>query len=268
MTDLWLIDAFTDVPFAGNPAGVCWLDRPVPDAWMQSLAMEMNQAETAFLARENDGFRLRWFTPAVEVDLCGHATLASSHFLWSSGRLAPGTTARFQTRSGLLTAEPAAEGRITLDFPATPPVPAGPALDLCLALGISSGEVFTNRAPQPDLLVVLADGRAVRTLTPDLGALRKVDARGVIVTAPGDRPGVDFVSRFFAPRFGVDEDPVTGSAHCTLAPFWSGRLGRPLLVGYQASRRGGTVITQLAGDRVRLTGSAVTVVKGTVDLPA
>ncbi len=268
MTDLWLVDAFTDVPFRGNPAGVCWLDRTVPDDWMQSLAMEMNQAETAFLLREQDELRLRWFTPASEVDLCGHATLASAHFLWATGRLQPDRVARFRTRSGLLTAAPAPDGSITLDFPATPPAPAEPPAGLLTALGTPAGEVWSNRKPQADYLIRLDDAALVLALEPDFAALRRVDARGVIVTAPGNRPGVDFVSRFFAPRFGIDEDPVTGSAHCTLAPFWAARLGRTTLTGYQASRRGGTVHTRLIGDRVELTGRAVTVLRGTIDLPA
>ena len=267
MTSLWLVDAFTDVPFKGNPAGVCHLTGPVPDQWMQSLAAEMNQAETAFLLPEGDGFRLRWFTPAAEVDLCGHATLASAHFLWESGTLAQGTMASFETRSGRLTAAPGPSGTILLDFPSTPQRPAPPQPDLYQALGIAGGETFSNHAPQPDFLIALPDAAAVRRLEPDLGRLRRVEARGVIVTAPSDQPGIDFVSRFFAPRFGVDEDPVTGSAHCSLAPFWAGRLGRTELVGYQASRRGGIVGTRLLGDRVELAGHAVTVLRGTVEAP-
>ena len=267
MPTLWLIDAFTDAPFKGNPAGVCHLTRAVPDPWMQSLAMEMNQAETAFLLAEADGFRLRWFTPAAEVDLCGHATVASAHFLWESGALPRGTTARFHTRSGLLTAAPGPSAQILLDFPSTPPRPTTAPPGLREALGIASDEVFSNHAPQPDFLIVLPDAAAVRRLDPDQGRLRRVEARGVIVTAPGDQPGIDFVSRFFAPRLGVDEDPVTGSAHCSLSPFWAGRLGRTELVGYQASRRGGLVGTRLLGDRVELAGHAVTVLRGTVDEP-
>lgn len=267
MTDLWIVDAFTDAPFRGNPAGVCWLDHPVPDEWMQSLAMELNQAETAFLLREGDGFRLRWFTPASEVDLCGHATLGSSHFLWATGRLDPGAVAKFQTRSGLLTATPNQDQTITLDFPATPPVPVESPAELLPALGIATGEVYSNRTAQQDYLVRLEHPAAVLALEPDFGALKKLAARGVIVTSTGDRPGVDFISRFFAPAFGIDEDPVTGSAHCSLAPFWSTRLGRPDLVGYQASRRGGTVYTTVKGDRVLLSGRAVTVVRGAIDLP-
>jgi PhzF family phenazine biosynthesis protein len=267
MTDLWLVDAFTEQPFRGNPAAVCWLDHPAPEAWMQSLAMEMNQAETAFLLAEGDAYRLRWFTPALEVDLCGHATLASAHFLWQSGRLDRSATARFETRSGRLTAGPAAEGRIVLDFPARPPERAAAPEGLFQALGIGGGEVYSNRTAQPDFLVLVDDPAAVRALAPDFGRLIGIETRGVIVTALGDRPGIDFVSRFFAPRVGVPEDPVTGSAHCCLAPFWAARLGRVSLTGYQASKRGGTVGVRLEGDRVKLTGRAVTVVKGSVETP-
>ncbi|MEZ5316593.1 MAG: PhzF family phenazine biosynthesis protein [Vicinamibacterales bacterium] len=267
MSDLWLIDAFTDVPFRGNPAGVCWLDRPAPETWMQQLAMEMHQAETAFLRREGDAFRLRWFTPASEVDLCGHATLASAHFLWTTGRLPEGEAARFDTRSGRLTATRAVDGGITLDFPATRPTPIDPPDGLFAALGLEGGEVSSNRAAQPDVLVRVDAATIVRGLAPDMGRLRRVAVRGVIVTAPGDVDGVDFVSRFFAPRFGVDEDPVTGSAHCSLGPYWSERLGRTALTGYQASPRGGTVRVDVRGDRVGLTGHAVTVVRGDVADP-
>ncbi|MSR03582.1 MAG: PhzF family phenazine biosynthesis protein [Gemmatimonadetes bacterium] len=267
MPTLWLIDAFTDAPFKGNPAGVCHLTGPAPEQWMQSLAAEMNQAETAFVQAEGSGFRLRWFTPAAEVDLCGHATLATAHFLWESGTLARALTARFHTRSGLLTATPGPAGTILLDFPSTPQRPAVAPPGLHEALGTSGGEIFSNQAAQPDFLIVLPDAAAVRRLEPDMARLRRVDARGVIVTAPGDQPGIDFVSRFFAPRFGVDEDPVTGSAHCSLSPFWAGRLGRTDLVGYQASRRGGLVGTRLLGDRVELAGHAVTVLRGAVNEP-
>lgn len=267
MSDLWLIDAFTDAPFRGNPAGVCFLEQAAPDAFMQSLAMELNQAETAFLVADDDRFRLRWFTPVNEVDLCGHATLASAHFLWETGRLGRDQTARFETRSGTLSASPGAERTIVLDFPASAPTPATAPDGLFAALGISGGAVFDNRKPQPDYLVAVESADVVRSLVPDFGRLKAVPARGVIVTAPSDQPGIDFISRFFAPAFGVDEDPVTGSAHCTLAPFWAERLGRPSLVGYQASKRGGQVAVEVRGDRVRLSGRAVTVVRGTVEAP-
>jgi len=266
MPDLYLVDAFTDQPFRGNPAGVCPLDHAMPDQWMQSVAMEMNQAETAFLLPEADGFRLRWFTPAAEVDLCGHATLASAHVLWETGRLPAGKPARFHTRSGLLTAAPAAGAGIALDFPATPPMPVDAPHGLLPALGSPNARVLVNRSAQPDYLVLLDDAASVRRLTPDIRPLREIKARGVIVTAAGDQPGIDFVSRFFAPAFGIDEDPVTGSAHCTLAPFWSERLGRSQLVGYQALRRGGTVGVNVKGDRVELTGRAVVVLRGTLQV--
>ncbi|MBM4188521.1 MAG: PhzF family phenazine biosynthesis protein [Gemmatimonadetes bacterium] len=262
--DLWLVDAFTEVPFEGNPAGVCFLDGPVPDRWMQSLAMELNQAETAFILKEADGHRLRWFTPVSEVDLCGHATLASAHGLWESGRLPAGQPARFATRSGLLTATRAEGGAIALDFPVTRPSPAPAPAGLFEALGLVEGAVFSNGLPQPDYLIVTQDTTRLRRLEPSYGGIRNLPVRGVIVTAPGDEPGIDFVSRFFAPAFGVDEDPVTGSAHCTLAPYWANRLGKSTMVGYQASKRGGRVGVRVRGDRVELTGRAVTVFKGTI----
>ena len=257
---LHLIDAFTSTPFAGNPAGVCYLETPQPEAWLQAVARELQQAETAFLTPRQDGFGLRWFTPTVEVDLCGHATLGSAHFLWSSGRLAPGAVARFHTRSGLLTATRAGSW-ITLDFPATPatssPVPA----ELFPALGLAPVPLLRSKF---DYLVVLEDAAALTALRPDLGRLARVESRGVIVTTPSDREGVDFLSRFFAPAVGVDEDPVTGSAHCALAPYWAARLGRPALTGYQASARGGIVRVEHSGERVRLSGEAVTVLEGSL----
>lgn len=260
---LFLVDAFTREPFAGNPAGVVLLDRPGPDAWMQEVAREMNQAETAFLLPREEGFGLRWFTPAVEVDLCGHATLASAHVLWEEGRLPEQAEARFETRSGLLRAS-RQDGWIVLDFPATPAGPCAPPAGLLPALGLTRGEVRRSRF---DYLVVIDDPARLRRLDPDLGALRSIEARGVIVTAPSDRPDADFLSRFFAPRSGVPEDPVTGSAHCTLAPYWSALLGRKSLVGFQASARGGLVRTELAGERVRLSGQAVTVARGELTPP-
>jgi len=228
---------------------------------MRDVAREMNLSETAFLVRRADGaYDLRWFTPATEVDLCGHATLASAHVLWEDGHLAPSETARFHTRSGLLTATRAGEW-IELDFPATPPAPAQPPAGLARALGAEPQWVGRTRF---DLLVLLGEERAVRELRPDITALREVDARGIIVTAPAaDRgAGYDFVSRFFAPAVGVDEDPVTGSAHCALGPYWAERLGNGELVGYQASARGGVVRVRTQGDRVLLGGRAVTVLRG------
>ena len=262
MPELWHVDAFTDRPFAGNPAAVCFLDQPREDAWYQSVAAEMNLSETAFLLAEGEGFRLRWFTPAVEVDLCGHATLASAHALWRSGRLPEDALARFETRSGRLTAERDDEW-IVLDFPATPPAPAEEPPGLRSALGVEPLEVARSRF---DLFVVVREAGAIRGMTPDLEALAGFPARGIVVTAPGDAEGVDFVSRFFAPASGVAEDPVTGSAHCALAPYWAARLGRTRLTGYQASRRGGRVRVELAGERVRLGGKAVTVLRGRLEV--
>jgi len=256
---LWQIDAFSSRPFAGNPAAVVLLETPRDDDWQQQVAAEMNLAETAFLTPMADGFGLRWFTPEVEVDLCGHATLASAHFLWQSGRLPRGTVARFHTRSGLLTASRDGEW-ISLDFPATPVSPAPPPAALAEALGVEL--LFVGRSIF-DLLVVVSDAQTVRQLVPDLERLGgSVPARGIIVTAPGDEPGIDFVSRFFGPAVGVPEDPVTGSAHCALGPYWAERLGRTQLIGFQASKRGGTVRVDVRGERVLLGGQAVTVLRG------
>lgn len=260
-TDLWLIDAFTDAPFSGNPAGVCFLRTPKPEDWMQSVAREMNQAETAFLVPRKDGFDLRWFTPEAEVDLCGHATLASAHFLWAKRKVTPTGTARFHTRSGLLTARKKAKW-IVLDFPATPPAPCEAPPYLLDAFKASGSPAFKSVF---DYMVVLEKPIKLRELKPDFRLLNAIEARGVIVTSPSDEPGVDFLSRFFAPAVGVPEDPVTGSAHCALAPYWAERLGRKTLVGRQVSSRGGVVKVEVAGDRVRLGGQAVTVVKGTIE---
>jgi PhzF family phenazine biosynthesis protein len=252
------VDAFTDRPFAGNPAAVCVLPEAAPDAWMRDVAREMNLSETAFLMRRPDGFDLRWFTPAVEVDLCGHATLASAHVLWEDRHLSPGEQARFHTRSGLLLADRRGEW-IELDFPATAAAPAEPPPGLLKALGFDTAKVSRNRF---DYLVELGSEEAVRAAAPDFTALRKAEARGIIVTAPASTPGYDFVSRFFAPAVGVDEDPVTGSAHCALAPYWAARLGKTTMTGYQASARGGVVRVRLEGGRVLLGGQAVTVMTG------
>ena len=252
------VDAFTDRPFAGNPAAVCILPAAADARWMQDVAREMNLAETAFLVRQQDGYDLRWFTPAVEVDLCGHATLASAHVLWENGVLASGEQARFHTKSGLLTADRRGDW-IDLDFPATPAEPATPPAGLTAAVGIMPRFVGRSRF---DYLLEVDGEDVVRGCRPDFGALARVDARGVIVTSRAAAASYDFVSRFFAPRAGVDEDPVTGSAHCALAPYWTAKLGRPELVGYQASARGGTVRVRLQGDRVILGGQAVTVLRG------
>ena len=251
------VDAFTSEPFAGNPAAVCILESARDESWMQHVAREMNLSETAFLVPRDDGWDLRWFTPTVEVELCGHATLASAHVLWETGALAAGRAAAFHTKSGVLTATRDGE-LIELDFPATPAAQAPTPLGLDSALGALPRWVGKTRF---DYLLELESEDAVLSLAPDHGKLRELSVRGVIVTArsSGDR---DFVSRFFAPGSGIDEDPVTGSAHCALAPFWAERIGRDALVGYQASKRGGTVRVRVDGDRVRLGGSAVTVLRG------
>lgn len=254
------VDAFTERPFAGNPAAVCILREARPDAWMQAVAAEMNLAETAFLLLEADGYRLRWFTPVVEVDLCGHATLASAHVLWEAGHLPPEATARFYTRSGLLTATRSG-GWIELDFPAEPAIPADEPLAAAVTTALDQRPEFVGRN-RMDILVELASEEAVRSFTPDRTRLLGLPVRGVIATAASDQPEYDFISRFFAPAVGVDEDPVTGSAHCCLGPYWSAKLGRDTLTGLQASRRGGIVRVRVAGERVILGGQAVTTLRG------
>jgi predicted PhzF superfamily epimerase YddE/YHI9 len=244
---LTVIDAFTDRPFSGNPAAVAMLDRFPDDSRMQLVAREMNLSETAFVVGRMDGsYDLRWFTPSVEVDLCGHATLASAHAL--------GGEVRFHTRSGLLSCTSPGGGWIDMDFPADPPAPDGTAAG---SLGID-GVCWTGQT-RHDLLVEVKDAATLRTMEPDLSALASVGTRGVLVTSAGDRPGIDCVSRFFAPNVGIPEDPVTGSAHCALAAFWGERTGKRDLVGEQASARGGVVRMGLRGDRVVISGQAVTV---------
>jgi predicted PhzF superfamily epimerase YddE/YHI9 len=252
------VDAFTDKPFAGNPAGVCILPAPRDEGWMQDVAREMNLAETAFLQPEKDGYRLRWFTPTVEVALCGHATLASAHVLWEGGHLASSAPARFHTLSGLLTAERRGAW-IELDFPAIAAAPAEPPPGLLNALSVQPRALGRSRF---DYLVEVDSEDTVRAVAPDFAALGRIDARGIIVTSRASTPGFDFVSRFFAPASGINEDPATGSSHCTLAPHWSERLGKTELVAYQASSRGGVIRTRLQGDRVVLGGQAVTVLRG------
>lgn len=257
-----VVDAFTDRAFGGNPAAVCVLPAPREAVWMQAVAREMNLAETAFLHRFGEDWSLRWFTPVAEVDLCGHATLACAHVLWQEGWLPLAETARFQTRSGTLTAR-RVPGGIELDFPVEPPVAFAPPPELLPALGVSAAEwVGANRL---DYFVVLAEPAVLRGLKPDMTVLGRFQARGVIVTTRAE-PGspADFLSRFFAPAVGVPEDPVTGSAHCALAPFWRERIGRDELVGHQVSARGGAVRVTSRGDRVLLAGQAVTVLRGTL----
>jgi PhzF family phenazine biosynthesis protein len=254
---LTTVDAFTATPFAGNPAAVCLLPAPRDEAWMRAVAREMNLAETAFLLRQGEDFGLRWFTPAVEIDLCGHATLASAHVLWEEGHLAPEAEARFHTRSGLLRAT-RQDDWITLDFPATPPAACERVPEIVRAIGAPIRLFARTRF---DYLVELESEAAVRALTPDFALLAGLGGRGVIATSLASSPGVDFVSRFFAPAAGVAEDPVTGSAHCALGPLWAERLGKTSLVGYQASARGGIVRVTVAGERVLLGGQAVTVLR-------
>jgi PhzF family phenazine biosynthesis protein len=255
------IDAFTSQAFRGNPAAVCLLERERDERWMQDVAAEMNLAATAFLLRRDDGdYGLRWFTPATEVALCGHATLASAHALHEELGL---SSARFYTKSGVLTADRVGD-RIELDFPATLEQPAEAPADLLESLGIAN-PVYVGRN-KLDYLVELSSEDEVRALLPDHARLRRIEARGVIVTSRSSSskssPEFDFISRFFAPGSGIDEDPVTGSAHCCLAPYWSAKLGRTEMTAFQASQRGGVVHVRLAGDRVKLAGNAVTVLRG------
>jgi PhzF family phenazine biosynthesis protein len=256
---LYLVDAFTDQPFSGNPAGVCLPAEDRDYLWMQAVAVEMNQAETAFLRRRPDGdWDLRWFTPMVEVDLCGHATLASAHVLWESKRAPASRPIRFHTKSGVLTCT-SASGKIEMDFPAEPATPVAATAEEAFALGAEPTFVGRNRM---DMLVVLDSPERLRQLKPDMELVAKIPVRGVIVTAKSDRPGSDFMSRFFGPQSGIAEDPVTGSSHCCLGPYWRDVLGKDELVGYQASKRGGTVAVRCVGNRVILGGTAVTVVEG------
>ncbi len=252
------IDAFTDRPFRGNPAAVCLLDRERDAAWMQHVAAEMNLSETAFLRRIDDGWSLRWFTPAVEVDLCGHATLASAHALWGE-HANDDAVLRFHTRSGLLTARRDGDW-IELDFPAKREQKADAPPELLAALGARDA-AYVGRN-QFDYLVELRSEEEVRALQPDHTALRKLPVRGVIVTSRAANGEYDFISRFFAPGSGIDEDPVTGSAHTCLAPYWSSRLGKNDFLAYQASARGGLLRVRLDGERVKLGGRAVTVLRG------
>jgi PhzF family phenazine biosynthesis protein len=259
---IYVVDAFTDQPFRGNPAGVCLLEEPADPRWMQKVAAEMRHSETAFVRPlETGGFELRWFTPAVDVRLCGHATLATAHVLYTEWIAAWDKPVEFHTKSGLLTVQNTSQG-IELDFPAVPAArmaepPAG------LAAGLGAEPEWVARNAQNDVLAVLPDAETVRALSPDLALLGTIDARGICVTAPaGGTVPEDFVSRFFAPAVGIGEDPVTGSAHCMLAPYWAQRLGRTELTARQLSAREGTLGLAVRGDRILLTGQAVTVLKG------
>jgi len=257
-TPIFVVDAFAAREFTGNPAGVCLLRRPAPRAWMQRVAAEMKHAETAFVSPAPGGFRLRWFTPTVEVDLCGHATLASAHVLWSVGALPARSPARFFTKSGTLTAV-RRPPFIRLDFPSEPcaAADAPPALEEAIA-----GPYRFVGQNRHDYLVELDSPRRLRDLRPDMDRLTQVGGRGVIVTSRSDLRGVDFLCRFFAPAAGVPEDPATGSIQCALGPYWSAKLGKKRVTSYQASSRGGTLAAQPTGDRVRIFGKAITVLAG------
>jgi PhzF family phenazine biosynthesis protein len=259
----FLVDAFTDRPFAGNPAVVCLLTRWPDDRWLKDLAAEMKQSETAYLVKEGERFALRWFTPKLEVDLCGHATLASAHVLWQQGA-ATAEKIEFATRSGILAAR--RDGNeIVLDFPRKPEQPADPPAELLPALGVAARYVGRN---QFDYLVEVESESVLRQIVPDFKRLAGLPVRGTIVTSRSSDKRFDFVSRFLAPAAGIDEDPVTGSAHCCLADFWQKRLGKSEFLAYQASPRGGVVRVRVAGDRVFLGGRAVTVAAGELESQA
>lgn len=258
---MYTVDAFAEAPFQGNPAGVCFLMGHQSDAWMQSVAREMNLSETAFFIKKDDHYLLRWFTPGTEVDLCGHATLATAHIIWETEMVGPDESLQFETRSGMLTARREG-GWIALDFPASPPQSASPPKGLLESLGLREYTYIGSNGS--DYLLEVARPELVLSLQPDFRALGQVDCRGIIVTAAAPGEEWDFTSRFFAPAVAVDEDPVTGSAHCALGPYWEGRLGKSSLTGYQASKRGGIVKVEVQGDRVLLKGKAVTVFQGVV----
>jgi PhzF family phenazine biosynthesis protein len=262
MPPLLQIDAFTSRPFGGNPAAVCLLESPADAGWMQQVAAEMNLAETAFLVPNGERFDLRWFTPTVEIALCGHATLASAHALWQLGIVPARRRIHFDTASGALTAEPEGE-RIAIELPARPVTPCAVPAGLGEALGGVAPMLVSDTTPgraHGNLVVEFGHEAAVRSLSPKFDRLRQFDF-GVIATARGTS-GYDFVSRYFAAPYGIDEDPVTGSAHCSLAPYWADRLGKTTFLAWQASARGGELHVTLNGDRVRMSGHAVTVLKG------
>lgn len=260
------VDAFSAEPFAGNPAAVCLMDTAANETWMQNVALEMNLSETAFLYPIESGYHLRWFTPAAEVKLCGHATLATAHVLYEDGHVPVDQPIRFQTKSGELVARKNDEW-IELDFPAIKVNPVELTQALIDALGTTplqttKGDTLHKVQDDADYLVQLESEAVVRSLAPDFGAISRLDARGLIVTAEASTADLDFVSRGFFPAFGINEDPVTGSAHCALATFWAKELGRNEFLAYQASARGGYVKVRVDGDRVFLGGRAVTVMRG------
>jgi PhzF family phenazine biosynthesis protein len=260
---LYIADAFTSQPFGGNPAAVCLLERPAPVDWMQGLAREMNLSETAFVVPQGEGYGLRWFTPTVEVDLCGHATLATSHVLWQEAGVPNDRTLHFQTLSGILSCT-RRDGWISMDFPAIPARPVDAPVGLNEALGANPVAVGRSKF---DLIVELPSEQAVREVSPDFQKLLTIPVRGTIVTARSDDPEFDFVSRFFAPAVGVNEDPVCGSAHCCLGPYWGERLAKDQLLGRQVSQRVGIIRVTLQGERLQISGQAVTTLRGAVDAP-
>jgi PhzF family phenazine biosynthesis protein len=253
---LHIVDVFTDIPFKGNPAAVCLIEGSADDGWMQSVAAEMNLAATAFLRETDSGWELRWFSPIIELDLCGHGTLASAHILWETGRNPENI--RFDTRGGMLTAT-RNNGWIVVDFPATPPKTTDVPDALIEALGVVPLTVARSNF---DYLVEVETPAEVVDASPQLSLLSEVETRGVMLTAAGGEDGADFTSRFFAPAAGIPEDPVTGSAHCCLGPFWADRLGKNKLIAHQASSRGGVLRVKVLGDRVLIGGQAVTVLSG------
>jgi len=260
-TPIYQVDAFTSKPFCGNPAAVCILSEEPSDSWKQSIAAEMNLSETAFIRRGNKDFSIRWFTPTIEVPLCGHATLASAHILWQEKHVPQDEPITFQSKSGILTANLEGEW-ICLNFPAYPVEKVAVPSGLEDALGCKVRSVYQNS--QRYFLVELNSEQTVRKLSPDFNLLGQGKYGGVIVTAQSGSDSCDFVSRFFAPDFGIDEDPVTGSAHCCLCPFWTKRFGETELIGHQVSKRGGVVKVRLQGDRVAILGQAITTLKGEI----
>ena len=257
---IYQVDAFGYKPFSGNPAAVCILEEEPEESWMQNVAMEMNQSETAFLFRTDKGFNLRWFTPTIEVDLCGHATLASAHILWEEGYLEADQDAEFYTKSGLLRASRKGD-LIELDFPSDPEEKASIPDNLGEGLGVDPIYVGKSKF---DYLLEIESEEILRNLKPDFDLLKKIKTRGIIVTSASVSNEYDFISRFFAPSSGIDEDPVTGSAHCCLGPFWHTKLDKKVMRAYQASKRGGVVHISLKGDRVLLGGNATTIFRGEI----
>ncbi|MEA1895924.1 MAG: PhzF family phenazine biosynthesis protein [Euryarchaeota archaeon] len=259
---IFQVNSFTNKPFTGNPAGVCILSEDIPDSEMLNIAKEMNLPETAFLQENDTGYNLRWFTPCTEIELCGHATLASAHILWETGDLSPDEIVHFDTLSGELTAKRNGEW-IDLDFPAEYETNADAPVEISDALGVQPIYVGKNRF---DYIVEVESEEIVRSINPNFGLLKKIPSRGIIVTSRADTDKYDFVSRFFAPAIGVDEDPVTGSAHCCLGPYWESRLNKSRLEAFQSSERGGVVRVEVKSGRVILSGQAVTVIEGEIIL--